>query len=174
MPNSENSRKTPMAKHMALLTWLAVFAVFYLFFEQQILQRINPNQSPTSIQQNGVVEVQLKRNAAGHYVTNGRINQQQVVFLLDTGATNVSVPGHLAEQLGLAAGRPQMVSTANGNRTVYQSRINTLNIGDITLYNVAANINPGMKSNQILLGMSALKQLDFNQQDGWLYLTQTR
>jgi aspartyl protease family protein len=38
-----------------------------------------------------------------------------------------------------------------------------LSLGNIFLYNVAAHINPAMKSDQILLGMSALKQVDFYQ-----------
>ena len=102
-------------------------------------------------------------------MTSGLINNQPVVFLLDTGATNVSVPGHLASRLGLQSGAPQRMSTANGSRIVYQSTIDSLNIGNINLYNVAANLNDGMQGEHILLGMSALKQLNFVQKDGWLY-----
>ncbi len=173
MSDSNKSGKSPMAKSMALLTWIAVFAVFVLFFQDQINAKLNPNQAPESRQMGNQVEVKLKRNAAGHYVTSGLINNQPVVFLLDTGATNVSVPGHLASRLGLRSGAPQRVSTANGDRIVYQSNIDSLNIGNINLYNVAANLNDGMQGEHILLGMSALKQLNFVQKDGWLYLTQT-
>ena len=51
-----------------------------------------------------------------------------------------------------------------------QTEINKLSIGQITLYNVDANINPGMQSGHVLLGMSALKQLEFTQRGNTLIL----
>jgi len=164
---------TSISKRMALLTWAAVFVVMFLFFEDQITAKINPNSDPQSIRNGDEVEVKLKRNAAGHYMVSGEINGHPVVFLLDTGATTVTVPYHLAERLNLVAGRPQNVSTANGMRTVYQTSIDSLNIDAIKLYNISANLNEGMTGQYILLGMSALKQLDFKQQDGWLHLYQS-
>ena len=44
--------------------------------------------------------------------------------------------------------------------------------GDISLQNVRATINPGYKSNQILLGMSFLKHLEFSQRGDTLTLRQ--
>jgi aspartyl protease family protein len=55
------------------------------------------------------------------------------------------------------------VHTANGQVTVIKTLIKELRIGSIVLYDVAANINPGMKSDEILLGMSALKRVEFSQ-----------
>jgi aspartyl protease family protein len=53
---------------------------------------------------------------------------------------------------------------------VAQTNIQRLSIGDIQLDNVRANLNPGFKANEILLGMSALKQLEFTQKGEWLVL----
>jgi aspartyl protease family protein len=45
-----------------------------------------------------------------------------------------------------------------------------ISIGNIFLYNVAAHINPAMKSDAILLGMSALKEVEFSQKGKQLTL----
>ncbi len=105
----------------------------------------------------------MQQNRQGHYLTNGAINGEKVTFLLDTGATQVSIPAHIAEKLSLQAGGKSRVQTANGSITVYQTQINELRIGNIYLYNVAAHINPSMNANEILLGMSALKRVEFRQ-----------
>jgi len=62
------------------------------------------------------------------------------------------------------------VQTANGMVTVYKTEIEQLSIGNIFLYNVAAHINPAMKSDAILLGMSALKKVEFSQKGKLLTL----
>jgi aspartyl protease family protein len=63
--------------------------------------------------------------------------------------------------------------TANGPVTVYSTRIAKLQLGEIVLYDVPADLNPGMNaSNQILLGMSALSQVEFSQRDGMLLISQ--
>jgi aspartyl protease family protein len=47
-------------------------------------------------------------------------------------------------------------------------------LGAIGLVNVNAGIVPGMDGEEILLGMSALRQLDFSQRGGELILRQYR
>ena len=89
---------------------------------------------------------------------------------MDTGATDVAVPAHLANRLQLKAGREGLASTAKGVVRVAESTINTLRIGDIVVRNVKANLNPGMQDDHILLGMSVLRQLEFTQRGDWLIL----
>ena len=122
----------------------------------------------------GQAEVVLKQNRQGHYVTRGTINEAQVVFLLDTGATQVSIPAHIADELQLQSNGSYNVQTANGRVKVYSTVLEQLSIGNIFLYNVAANINPAMKSNEILLGMSALKRVDFSQTGTQLILRESK
>jgi aspartyl protease family protein len=106
-------------------------------------------------------------------VASGTINQRPVTYLLDTGATQVSIPAHLASELNLQAGYSQQVSTANGSIQVYSTRVNELTLGDIVLHDIPAHLNPAINSDEILLGMSALRKLDFQQQNGALVLTQS-
>lgn len=166
--NSKPDNK--IGKWMLILAWVAGLGLLTLIFDDQLARQFNPNQQPDSTVTASGVEVRLKQNRMGHYVTGGSINGQPVVFLLDTGATDVSIPFHLAEQLNLIPGRKQRVRTANGNIHVAQTTLSRLEIGDITLLDVEANLNPGMQDNEILLGMSALKQLEFSQKGDWLVL----
>jgi aspartyl protease family protein len=159
-----------LGKGMLIVAWIIGLGLLTLLFDDQLAKQFNPNAQPISSSNQGVQEVRLKQNRAGHYVSSGAINGQPVVFLLDTGATHVSVPMHLAEQLNLQKGRASWVQTANGRVQVAQTYIQRLSIGDIQLDNVRANLNPGFKSNEILLGMSALKQLEFTQKGEWLIL----
>jgi aspartyl protease family protein len=124
----------------------------------------DPNKDPQiSLNTQGKAEVKLKQNRQGHYVVHGEINEMPVVFLLDTGATQVSIPAHIADKLQLKGFGESLVNTANGTTTVYQTKLQQLSIGNIYLYDVSAHINPSMQSNEILLGMSALKRVEFSQ-----------
>lgn len=158
---------------MMVLAWVAGLALAAQWFAGMEERRRNPNQAPVSLHRGDTVEVHLERNRQGHYLAEGRINGQPVTFLLDTGATFVAVPATLAERLNLPRGRPMMVNTANGLTESWSTRIVTLQLGDIQLRDVSAGIVPGILGDEVLLGMSALKQLDFSQQGGELILRQT-
>jgi len=143
-----------------------------MFFNQKEQQWHNPNQTPVAQeQQDGPREVILQRNRQGHYVTSGQINGREVTMLLDTGATEVVIPAHLESKLRLKRGFAGFANTANGQIKVYSTRIKRLQIGNIILYDVPASINPHM-TGDLLLGMSALKQVEFSQRDGTLTLRQ--
>jgi aspartyl protease family protein len=161
---TKNDTSASIGKGFVWIAWIIGIALLVFVFQDLLDEQYNPNQDPKlSLQANGKAEVMLQQNRQGHYVTNGAINGTQVTFLLDTGATHVSIPAHIAETLSLRTQGQIRVQTANGTITVYQTEINELRIGNIYLYNVAANINPSMATNEILLGMSALKRVEFSQ-----------
>ncbi|MCH8537887.1 MAG: retroviral-like aspartic protease family protein, partial [Alkalimonas sp.] len=95
-------------------------------------------------------------------------------FMLDTGATTVAVSEQAARRLGLERGQRIQVMTANGIASAWRSQIDELQLGDIHLYQVDASIVPNLSGTEILLGMSALNQLEFNQQANQLTLIQRR
>jgi aspartyl protease family protein len=161
---TEDDPTNKIGKIFVWLAWILAIALLMFVFEDELYKQYNPNSQPqVSLNSSGQAEVILKQNRQGHYVTNGNINETSVTFLLDTGATQVSIPAHIADKLQLESYGSYPVQTANGTVTVYKTKIDQLSIGNIFLYNVAAHINPAMKSDGILLGMSALKQLDFQQ-----------
>lgn len=167
-PTQTDTRST--GKLMIALAWICGLGLLTVIFNDVLESQFNPNPAPHSITRGQSTEVRLQQNRAGHYVTTGMINGHKVTFLVDTGATDVSVPFHLANKLGLKPGYRQRVNTANGVIEVAQSSISSLQIGDIQLYNVDANLNPGMQQDKILLGMSVLKQLEFTQRGDQLIL----
>ena len=152
---------------MAWVASLLVLGMFYLYFENSLQARNNPNHA---LQIAPGSELVLKRSRDGHYVFPGTINGQPVTFLLDTGATLVSVPAGLAGELGLRAGAYQQSITANGTVATRATRLDTLAFGPFVLIGVPASINPGMAGNQVLLGMSVLKHLEFTQRGDTLML----
>lgn len=173
MHNNDDSKK--IGKTMIWVAWILFFGLLTWLFQGVLNKQNNPNQTPqVALNSQGLAEVTLQQNKWGHYVSNGTINSQNVTFLLDTGATNVSIPAKIADNLNLPNLGNHYVNTANGRVKVYKTSIDQLSIGNIILYNVAANINPGMDSNEILLGMSALKQVEFRQSGKYLYLTEQR
>ena len=170
-PNNSMPTKK-VGKYMMIIGWLMLLGLLTLTFGNWEEDQYNPNQHVDSTIGARTVEVILEQNAFNHYVSNGKINDKNVVFMLDTGATSVAVPVNLAQKLNLQKGRPYQVSTANGNSTAFATRIDSLQIGAIVLYDVKAAIATGMTGNQILLGMSALKELDIHQRGKQLTLTQ--
>jgi aspartyl protease family protein len=172
---TEDDTTNKIGKYFGWVAWVLVLGLLYFVFQDVLNEQWNPNTKvSSSISAQGLNEVHLKRNRQGHYITVGEINRKSVIFMLDTGATDVSIPAKVAENLNLPQYNSYPVSTANGTTTVYRSIIEELNIGDISLYNVEANINPSMKSNEILLGMSALKQLEFHQSGNTLTLREQK
>ena len=161
---TEDDSTNKMAKIFVWLAWIIALALLMLFFQESLDRQFNPNSQPKMrLTDMGKAEVILAQNRQGHYVARGTINDMPVTFLLDTGATQVSIPAHIADKLSLSSQGNYRVQTANGSVTVYKTKLDQLSIGNILLYNVAAHINPAMKADEILLGMSALKQLDFHQ-----------
>ena len=158
---------------LMIMAWAAALFLATRFFGQWEQRQENPNAVVTSQQHEGYIEVNLVGNGQGHFVASGQINGQPVEFLLDTGATDVSIPMQIAERLGLDKGLPVTLSTANGRSEGYRTRLDRLQLGAIVLRDVRALVAPGLDGEQVLLGMSALKQLEFTQRGGTLLLRQT-
>jgi aspartyl protease family protein len=158
---------------LMVLAWCAGLFLATRFFGQWEQRQENPNAVVTSQQGAGFVEVKLLGNAQGHFVASGQINGQAVDFMLDTGATDVSIPAGLAQRLKLEEGFGVTLSTANGLSQGYRTRINSLQLGGIVLHDVRALVAPGLEGNQVLLGMSALNKLEFTQRGGTMLLRQT-
>ncbi|WP_390593925.1 TIGR02281 family clan AA aspartic protease [Simiduia litorea] len=172
MDTNPHASTDKIGRGMLTLVWIFALGLLTLIFGRWEDHQVNPNQSPSSQRLGTTTEVLLTANRQHHYLANGQINNQPVTFLLDTGATHVSVPAHLAQKLGLERGQAMTSTTANGKVTVYSTRISRLDLGAIQLYNLQGSINPGMKDDEVLLGMSALKQLEIRQLGDTLTLIQ--
>lgn len=105
--------------------------------------------------------VSLTADSRGHFVTAGTVNGASVRFLVDTGATMVSLGSADAARAGVDVrrGEPVMTMTANGPAQAFKTRIATLRIGDITLSDVDALVH-GHDMPVALLGMSFLNRME--------------
>lgn len=78
--------------------------------------------------------------------------------MLDTGATNVSIPAHIARDMYLPDLGQGIAQTANGSVQIMLTSLESVTLGDLKWHDVRASVNPGMKQDEILLGMSVLKE----------------
>ena len=161
-----------LGKAMLIAAWVIVLGLLTTFFADWENRQHNPNARIQGQVQSNVREVVLESNRMHHYVATGLINGSEVVFLLDTGASDVVVPAQLAGKLGLKRGASGYARTANGTVKIYRTQLETLDLGVIHLKDVRASINPGMTGNEVLLGMSALKHVEFTQRGTQLTLRQ--
>jgi len=169
----EEEHPRRMGVWMVVAMWLIVLWLLANFFGNWFDKEHNPNQNfASTITPSGAREVMLQRNRKGHYVTSGFINDKQVVFMLDTGATDISIPEYLANELGLKKGTRILFQTANGESWGYSTVLDSVAIGNIELHNVRASINPNVSDLDILLGMTFLKHLEFTQRGDTLTLRQ--
>ena len=152
--------------------WILGFLLLGLIFSKVLDNQTNPNQSVATSQSNQFQEIVLERNRYGHYVFDGEINGKTVTFLVDTGATTISIPANLQTYLQLKIGPAIKVSTANGVATAYLTSLDQLKLGNILLSNIEASLNPGLPGDHILLGMNVLKNLELVQRGDSLIIRQ--
>lgn len=161
-----------MGVGMMVLAWLVALALGFYFFSDVLKKQVNPNSNLQARSTSDTQEVVLKRNRYGHYVATGEINRKPVVFMLDTGATGVAIPEKIAANLGLRRGRAVRTQTANGTAISYAVTLDQVGLGGIELGDVRATISPGLQTEQVLLGMSFLKHIEFTQRGNTLILRQ--
>ena len=104
----------------------------------------------------------LTANPQGHFLVDGQINGGQVRFLVDTGATTVSLSSADASRLGIDyhKGQPGLMGTANGATVAYRVKLDTVRVGDIVVNNVDAAVLEGNRIPFALLGMSFLNRME--------------
>src|SRR5512133_1507964 len=74
----------------------------------------------------------------GHFLTQGAINGQSAIFMVDTGATMVSMSAADAQRLGLnyKAGQMGYSNTANGMTPAWRLKLASVRVGDVEIYDV--------------------------------------
>jgi len=108
----------------------------------------------------------LTADVQGHFVVDGQINGGAVRFLVDTGATVVSLASADANRLGIdyLKGQRGLMSTANGTAAAYHVKLDTVRVGDIVVNNVDAAVLEGNPMPFALLGMSFLRRMEMRRE----------
>lgn len=160
-----------LGRFMTLAAWALALALLTWLFAGFLEDRADPNRNAQGQRgDGGAWELVLRRNSAGHYLARGRINDQPVTFLVDTGATEVGIPEALARRLGLAFGRAGVSRTAGGDVRTWSTRLRSLEVGGIQRRDLRAIILPELGGEEILLGMNFLKGLEMTQKGDTLTL----
>lgn len=170
---SEIKQQRKISRYMVYAMWAILIALLAMYFNTILQKDNNPNQQVHYLETaGGQREVVLQRNKYGHYVATGTINNHPVTFFIDTGATDISIPEDIASRVGLKKGQPVIYNTANGPATSYLTTLDSVSIGNIRLHKLRASINPNIDSDEVLLGMSFLKHLEFTQKGKTLTIRQ--
>lgn len=111
-------------------------------------------------------QILLPVGPGGHYTTMGMINGQVTSFLVDTGATSVSISQIEAEKLGLRYlnGKRVVTQTANGVVPAYLIDLASVRIGDVEVRDVDAIVIPAQMS-YVLLGNSFLNRFQMRREN---------
>ena len=119
----------------------------------------------------GGTRIVLPAGPGGHFFTQGSINGRAVVFVVDTGATSVTISQAEADSIGLKYrdGPRGMVNTANGAVQAWRLTLNTVRIGDVQVFNVDALVLPA-SMNQVLLGNSFLTRFQMKRENDTMTL----
>jgi aspartyl protease family protein len=104
----------------------------------------------------------LDAGPGGHFQVEAHIDGQRLSFLVDTGASQVALRESDAAELGIhpmPADYTATVSTANGNIKAARAKLDRIEVGDITVFDVAALVLPDEALSQNLLGVTFLSRL---------------
>jgi aspartyl protease family protein len=133
-------------------------------------------ESPASVGSTGGTSggggrIVLTAGSGGHFLTGGRINGQQVQFMVDTGATDVALSEDEARRIGLnfRQGVLARMGTANGVVTVWRLKLASVRVGEVELHDIDATVVPaGMP--YVLLGNSFLGRFQMKRENELMVL----
>ncbi len=113
----------------------------------------------------------LTAGSGGHFTTQGAINGRAANFMVDTGATMVSMSAGDADRLGLnyKSGQTGYSSTANGMMPVWRIKLASVRVGDVEIYDVDALISP-QPMPFMLLGNSFLNRFQMKRENDQMVL----
>jgi aspartyl protease family protein len=115
--------------------------------------------------------IHLTADARGQVLTSGSVNGAPVRFLVDTGATYVSLGATDAKRANIDAtkGTPMMMSTANGQKQGWRVKLNSVKVGDVTLHEVDGAVSD-VEMPFVLLGASFLQRMEMKQEGSTMTL----
>ena len=113
----------------------------------------------------------LNASSGGHFLSGGSINGRTVQFMVDTGATMVSMGAADADRLGIdyRQGQVGRSATANGTVNVYKVKLTSVRVGDVEVYDVDAIVMPNGASH-VLLGNSFLNRFQMTRNNDQMVL----
>ena len=151
-------------KHLGIWILLTVVLIGGYGFRHQLKQFSNVvilNLAPSQVTIKGEGMVEIAKSLNDHYMITAYVNNKSIYFLIDTGATRVSLTQQDAQNIGIdvdSLSYNQATNTANGINYSAAIIIPEITIGNITLRNIEGSVvRDGLDTS--LLGMSFLSKL---------------
>lgn len=140
--------------HMGMAVfWVVVLGLLYVGMEHYL--------QPPAATVTGSGSLQLQRHRDGHFYADGHINGQPVRFMVDTGATYITITDALADRAGLHGGEATQFATANGSRTGRLVRAQSVAVGPLQVRSLTVGVGySGNNAEDALLGQNFLRQFD--------------
>jgi aspartyl protease family protein len=158
------------AEGVTLVSTTHTAAVLDIDGKRQTLELGQDYQTPDRT--SGRQSVTLPQDPSGHFLTDAMVNGVHTRFLVDTGATLVSIPASEASRLGIdyRKGTPGYSITADGRRVAsWRVVFDSVQVGDVTMLNVDGAVSSG--EGIPLLGMSFLNRTELRREGSSLTLT---
>lgn len=154
MPQEPTPQSVARRSTLAFLVfWLVLMGVVYLGMQQYL------RPAKAKVLADGTVRIE--RGQDGHFRVNGSVNGQPVKFLVDTGATSVSVTDELAARAGLQGGESVRFRTANGEREGRMVTAEQIKVANVAISGVRVGTGyTGEDSADALLGQNFLRYFD--------------
>lgn len=113
----------------------------------------------------------LTADSRGHFMPAGQINGRAVQFIVDTGATQVSLGESEAQRLGISTQWAPRVNlgTANGVVVGHRVKLDSVRVGELLVYGVDAVVLP-QPLPYVLLGNSFLNRFQMQRTNDQLVL----
>lgn len=136
--------------YAAALVWLVLMGMVYVYFESY---------SRPAASQVGYGELRIPRAPDGHFYVEGHVNGTPVRFLVDTGASSVSLSQVLARRIGLDGGIAAEFSTAGGTASGEFFSNVSIRIGNLRVDGLRVAVLPALGA-EALLGQNFLRHVD--------------
>ena len=122
----------------------------------------------------GAQRATLAADARGHFFATAAVNGVSLKFIVDTGASVVTIGVDDAKRAGILylSGQRSLMQTANGVAPAYRVKLDTVRLGDITLNNVDGVVVEGNALGGVgLLGLSFLNRIEMRREGDTMTLT---
>jgi len=146
-----------------LVIWVIIFSVVYVFFDTQQKPKIATGKDGGMFGQ-----IIIPRSLDGHYYVRGSINGYPIDFMVDTGASVVSVSKSLAKKANLPSGVPANFSTAGGMVMGEVISGQSVEAGGIKVNGISVSV--GIQGDVALLGQNFLRRVDVLQSNDTMTL----
>jgi len=119
--------------------------------------------------------LEIRAGQGGHFATDARVDGRRIAFVVDTGASQITIRESDAARLGFHPSRRDYavrIQTANGEGRAALVEIGMIEVGNIVVRDVKALVVSDEALSVNLLGMSFLSRIRWTHERGRLVLEQ--